>query len=437
MKSGLPLLTVLAILASTQGVHAEELSEPDVSVDALELPAIELPIDAPPTPTFERLWVQTSSEIRDLLYLKRGEPIQQYCGGIRIPKRPSFPQRLGNARQLLVEKFGGSPQTEEAVLRGLKWLAKQQQEDGHWSGSQKSDVAVTSLCVLAFLGAGQTETYGRYKRQVEGAVQWLSKQQRKDGSICIPGESGDIGYSHALAGAALCEAHAMLPYRPRNSCVERALIFTVDKFQEVNPGDPDAKLGWHYKADAPADLAISSLCFMQLKTAKLAQMWVTPATFDGMIAFLDSLQKPQKQADGQRLHRYGFADNKALDYRATAAACTCRIFLGWKPDDLKGGISYFLKEGGLPEWDEKGSKVDLFYWYWGSQACFQAGGDTWKNWNEALKTALVPKQIKEGADAGSWDPVGPNSEIWGRAGQTALCVLCLETYYRYLRQNDK
>jgi hypothetical protein len=42
--------------------------------------------------------------------------------------------------------------------------------------------------------------------------------------------------------------------------------------------------------------------------------------------------------------------------------------------------------------------------------------------------------VRQGDDAGSWEPKGPYSNEWGRVGQTALSALCLEVYYRYEMQ---
>jgi hypothetical protein len=78
----------------------------------------------------------------------------------------------------------------------------------------------------------------------------------------------------------------------------------------------------------------------------------------------------------------------------------------------------------------------MYYWYWGTLAMFQVGGEVWGKWNEALKEAVVEHQhlAGSGARAGSWDPVGPwGVQDGGRVYSTALMTLCLEIYYRYDR----
>ena len=54
-----------------------------------------------------------------------------------------------------------------------------------------------------------------------------------------------------------------------------------------------------------------------------------------------------------------------------------------------------------------------------------------------MKKTFIGNQRQGGPEDGSWDPVGSYSKEWGRVGQTALSVLCLEVYYRYLRMYAK
>src|SRR5215831_3721976 len=73
-------------------------------------------------------------------------------------------------RENLVARGGGTRATESAVIAALKWLARHQGPDGGWSaegfqgqciggkcggiGEKDYDTGITSLSLLAFLGAG-------------------------------------------------------------------------------------------------------------------------------------------------------------------------------------------------------------------------------------------------------------------------------------------
>jgi len=76
----------------------------------------------------------------------------------------------------------------------------------------------------------------------------------------------------------------------------------------------------------------------------------------------------------------------------------------------------------------------MYYWYYGSYAMFQMGGNRyWEPWNKAMKAAVVDSQVRDGHAKGSWDPIGPWGGVGGRVYATALMTLCLQVYYRYPR----
>ena len=111
----------------------------------------------------------------------------------------------------------------------------------------------------------------------------------------------------------------------------------------------------------------------------------------------------------------------------TAEALACRQFLGLTgQDDQREAAEYLLQA--LPS----AETADHYYWYYATLSLFQAGGDSWREWNAALATTLVETQRQAGEQAGSWDPDRRWGQHGGRVFSTALCSLCLEVYYRYL-----
>jgi hypothetical protein len=119
----------------------------------------------------------------------------------------------------------------------------------------------------------------------------------------------------------------------------------------------------------------------------------------------------------------------------TAVSLLSRIFMGESPET----VPLLVKQADLivgkpPLWHTEGLTNDMYYWYYGTYAMFQMSAfkpEYWKKWNEAMKTALVEPQRKDGDAKGSWDPIGPWGHSGGRVYSTALGVLCLEVYYRY------
>lgn len=339
----------------------------------------------------------------------------------------------GLLRRHAAVRNGGSMSTEAAVDAGLRWLALNQENDGHWDcvmfGGRKADVSVTGMALLAFLGAGHTEIRGKYRKNVRRAVHWLKRIQSVDGKFYIDGETYGIGYHHAIAGLAMVEAARMAKVQDTVKSAQRAVDYSVDMHQK---GEGKFKLGWRYQPKSSGDITITGWFIMQLSSAKRAGLRVDPASLEGANKFLDSVEKRGADADGSDSgrHRYGYTSPEDVGVRRTAIGCLSRLALGWKREQLRGGVEWFVRRGGVPEWGENGRRVDLYYWYFGTQCLFQLGGESWKRWNKAMKWALVQNQRRERTNEGSWDPVGAYGGYWGRVGQTALGCLCLEAYYR-------
>ncbi|HEY3322748.1 MAG TPA: prenyltransferase/squalene oxidase repeat-containing protein [Planctomycetota bacterium] len=353
----------------------------------------------------------------------------------------SFGTRSGGGRRLMVKRHRGSPETENCVEASLRWLAYHQEPDGRWDskkyGSQsKSDTACTGFALLAFLGAGHTEKIGAYRANVQKAVAWMKSKQDADGMIWDTSDDNAHhrarGYPAAIATLALAEAAGMANLPDTRAAAQKAIDYCTEKHQ---CGEGSDKSGWRYAPKQAPDTSVTGWFTMALKSAKVANLHVNPAAFDGAIRYLDSVEK--KEADG---NGYGAAshyaytqteDPKDRSHRLSAIGNLARQFLGWKKEDLQSSVEWFVNKGGVPEWGANGEKVDLYYWYYGTLCVFQQDGDLWKRWNDGMKKALTENQCRQGDDAGSWNPVGTYSTEWGRVGQTALACLCLEVYYRY------
>ncbi len=103
--------------------------------------------------------------------------------------RPMFNGRTGAMKQALLAIYGGTPETQEAVARGLAWLKRNQRRDGSWSmrgpysdgGLSENDAAATAMALLAFLGDGHTHLKGEYAEQVEKGMKYLINNQDRSG----------------------------------------------------------------------------------------------------------------------------------------------------------------------------------------------------------------------------------------------------------------
>jgi hypothetical protein len=328
------------------------------------------------------------------------------------------------------------------VETALAWLARVQEADGHWDTQKfnaevKTDTACTGFALLAFLGAGHTEKVGRYKNNVRLAVAWLKSKQNAQGLVFDETDAGahrGVGYPHAIAGMALAEAAGMAQIPDTIRAAQKAVDYSVNVHQSGSGYD---KRGFRYQAGQAGDLSVTGWYVMQLKAAKTAGLHVDIASLEGVIRFLDSVERKGAGGDAgygpASVYSYQPENEHAQTaHRLTAIGTLCRQFMAFPKPGLESTVRWVVEKGGLPDgWGE--GKTDLYYWYYGTLCTFQQGGDMWKQWNEAMKRTFIENQRKGGPEDGSWDPVGDYSKEWGRVGQTALSALCLEVYYRYLR----
>ena len=367
----------------------------------------------------------------------------------------SFGNRTGSGRKFMVKRHGGSPATENAVGKALEWLAYHQEADGHWDAGkygadgdgnpgQACDMGATGLALLAFLGAGHTEKIGAYKDNVRRAIEWIIKQQDKDGLLKSAFRGN--GYCHAVAGLALAEAGAM----GRNPKVLEAAQKAVNNSTDIRQhGAGSDRLGWRYyggHADE-CDTSVTGWYIMQMKSCKIAGLHVDPLGVQGAENWLNSVEVDKPKADDPYTGgTFGYTDNRFTYASVTSVGMLGRLFLGAKPETLGSGVALLMKN--LPEWSEDngtyaqdkkfgqlGNPHAMYYWYYGTLAMFQIGGDEWKTWNKAMKKALLEHQCNAGDDTGSWPPFAREGPRGGRVVCTAFGALTLEVYYRYAQLN--
>ena len=90
-----------------------------------------------------------------------------------------------------------------AIEKGLAWVAKEQQRDGHWEAAGgQYPVTMTGLGGMSLLMEGSTIREGKHADRIRRAVDWLIARSQTNGMIGnpnIPGEAGRYMYGHGFA----------------------------------------------------------------------------------------------------------------------------------------------------------------------------------------------------------------------------------------------
>jgi hypothetical protein len=158
---------------------------------------------------------------------------------------------------------------------------------------------------------------------------------------------------------------------------------------------------------------------MALQSAKAGRIKVDSNTILDVKRFLKSVQ----HFDGAQ---YSYVPEQGPKDSMTAVGLLCRMYLGWKRDNLalKAGVEHLSKVGPQPG--------KIYFNYYATQVLHHWGGDLWNQWNLRMRNELVSTQVKSGPGAGSWDVRDDHGYQGGRLYQTTLSLLTLEVYYRHL-----
>lgn len=143
-------------------------------------------------------------------------------------------------------------ETERAIKRGLRYLARNQERDGHWEG--KYPTAMTAFAGLALLAGGNTPHEGRYAGNVRRAADFLLRTagKRKDGYIITPAEEAQpwgATHGHGLAMLFLAEVYGNGLDDARQRRIRRVLQDAV-KFT-IKIQSPAG--GWYYSPGSRDD----------------------------------------------------------------------------------------------------------------------------------------------------------------------------------------
>ncbi|MDB5356031.1 MAG: WD40-like Beta Propeller Repeat protein [Phycisphaerales bacterium] len=351
-------------------------------------------------------------------------------GRLAAPDSP-FKMRAPEVRKPIIEQIGGTKESEDAVDRGLAWLAQVQDDDGHWGyipddrrarRNQRSnhDMGLTGLSTLAFLAQNhRPDQAGPYRQTVTKSLDYLVSQQQPDGDLRGPSPGGSSEqanmYDHAIAALAIGEA-AQITRDPRYvDSALRAAQFIID-------AQDDATGGWRYMPRQAGDSSVFGWNVMALHSAEQLGFQVPASTRRGMLKFLDIT------SSGRHRMLAGYLPASPPTPTMTAQIVFTRMLLGQQLNEaeMRESVDFLRQQPPDP------NNADIYYWYYASLSMQQMQSPLWKAWNERTRDLLVRMQHRDGEHAGYWDTNVRRGDRGGRVFTTAISTLTLEVYYRYM-----
>lgn len=307
-----------------------------------------------------------------------------------------------------------TPEVDAAIARGLAWLAAQQNVDGSWGsgGRYARNVGISSLCAIAFMGAGHIPGRGEYGEVVRKTLNFVLDCSSETGLIASDRTSHGPMYGHGFATLFLGEIYGM-----GGDVEDPRLREALVKAVRLIVNTQNAEGGWRYNpVPDEADVSVTICQVMALRSARNAGIKVPKETIDRAVAYVQRCQNP----DGG--FRYMTMPGESLWPRSAAGVATLYYAGIYDDQSISRGLAY-LTRNAMPG----PTRVESHYHYgnyYTAQAMYLAGGSYWADFWPAIRTELLARQDR---NAGYWqDP------YTGGPYGTAMSLIVLQMPKRYL-----
>jgi prenyltransferase beta subunit len=303
-----------------------------------------------------------------------------------------------------------TPPQQEAVERGLNYLAARQAANGSFGGNgQEGHAGITALAGLAFMQAGNLPGRGKYGDNVTRCLEFILDSSQESGLIASDQSHGPM-YGHGFATLFLAEVYGMTGDERVKEALQRA-VRLIQKTQ-------NAEGGWRYQpVPYDADISVTICQVMALRAARDAGIKVEKETIDNAVKYVRSCQNP----DG------GFSymangGGGGSQYERSAAGVASLYYAGiYEGAEIERGLNY------LAQFTPTGNGPQLSHYYYGHyygvQAMFLAGGEYWARFYPAIREQLIVRQDRR---TGGWG--GEVSDDYC----TAMALIVLQMPNRYL-----
>jgi hypothetical protein len=314
-----------------------------------------------------------------------------------------------------------TPEQRKAVQKGLEWLAKNQHKDGHWEAfGGQYPVTMTALSGMAMLMEGSTIREGKYKDNIRRAADWLMARSMPNGMLGnpnIPGEAGRYMYGHGFATLFL----SCVVGEEEEGDRRRRLVDILERACKFCHAAQTNRGGWGYvSAREGSNFDEGSVTVTQVQALRAARN-------AGIIVPQEAIKMAQKylsdstSPSGGVIYSLGGGGGGDGRPALTAAAIACGFSTGdYKSPLIKKWFKFCKSNVPLLGGGRFGHDEYTHYYY--AQAIYMLGEDRYRRdidpdareseqlkWS-AYKKATFENLIRSQSSDGSWSGghVGPN-----------------------------
>ena len=297
------------------------------------------------------------------------------------------------------------------VQKGLEFLVKQQQKDGHWESYGQYPMAMTGISGMALLMEGSTIREGKYKDNIKRTCDYLMSKSRPNGMLGDPdhpGESGRYMYGHGFALLFLSCIYGEEEEGERRKRLEEILTKAC-KFSRDAQTD---RGGWGYiSAKEGGGFDEGSVTITQVQALRAARNAGIPVPPEA-IKMAQQYLKDSTNGQGGVIYSLARGGGGAGRPALTAAAISCGFSSGdYKSELVKKWFKFC--QGQLHTLGEGRMGHDEYTHYYYAQAVYIIGDKGWKEmfpsdtgekiitWSQYRKETFANLVKTQGAD-GSW-----------------------------------
>lgn len=304
---------------------------------------------------------------------------------------------------------------DEAVDRGLAYLARSQAADGSIGGA--ATPAITSLAVMAFLARGYSPGLPPYGDVINRGIDHILSQAKPNGLLM--GQNGRM-YSHNIATLMLSEVSGMVdPERQArlDEVLPRALRIILAA-QDVAKGESHAG-GWRYEpTSSDSDISMAGWALAALRSSRNNGAAVPKESIDKAVKYI--LRCRVKEGGG-----FAYQPGGGANLARTGIGLLCLELAGRHRDEVTLAAGKYIA-GEFKDESSLGGESDPYYaLYYMANGMFQLGGSEWAAFAPRFYGSILKTQGQDGA----WQPKShsPNAQY-----STSMAILSLSVSYRQL-----